>query len=147
MPFPHEAIVGRAFTSALVDAYPHHSWPSVPRIASGGKVSVPKFTPKNLKSLKFYYGIDAIVQFSLYVDVILLIMSDKWKISNYRMWVWGVILVTFNVSTHLILWGNFSWYDLLINERKLHDVCSTSNLVHPPFINKGFKGRSRRWSP
>ena len=55
MPFPHEAILGRAFTSALVDAYPHHSWPlatrdwgnastraeekALPRMASCGKVS------------------------------------------------------------------------------------------------------------
>ena len=66
MPFPHEAILGRAFTSALVDAYPHHSWPSatrdggnaspraeekaLPRIASCGKVSLPKLTSQNLKS-------------------------------------------------------------------------------------------------
>ena len=37
MPFPHEAILGRAFTSALADAYPHHSWPSATR--DGGNAS------------------------------------------------------------------------------------------------------------
>ena len=28
MPFPHEAILGLDFFSALVDAFPYHSWPS-----------------------------------------------------------------------------------------------------------------------
>ena len=31
MPFPHEAILGLGFFSALVDAFPHHSWPSATR--------------------------------------------------------------------------------------------------------------------
>ena len=31
MPFPHEAIVGLGFFSALVDAFHHHSWPLVTR--------------------------------------------------------------------------------------------------------------------
>ena len=28
MPFPHEAVLGFNFFSALVDAFPYHSWPS-----------------------------------------------------------------------------------------------------------------------
>ena len=31
MPFPHEAILGLGFFSALVDAFHHHSWPSATR--------------------------------------------------------------------------------------------------------------------
>ena len=31
MPFPHEAILGLGFFSALVDTFPHHSWPSATR--------------------------------------------------------------------------------------------------------------------
>ena len=55
--------------------------------------SLLKITFENLKSLKFYYGIDSIMQFSLFIDVlhfseqkkfwiivILLILSEKWRI-------------------------------------------------------------------
>ena len=31
MPFPHEAILGSNFFSALVDAFLYHSWPSATR--------------------------------------------------------------------------------------------------------------------
>ena len=31
MPFPHEAILGSDFFSALVDAFLYHSWPSATR--------------------------------------------------------------------------------------------------------------------
>ena len=31
MPFPHETILGLGFFSALVDAFPHHSWPLATR--------------------------------------------------------------------------------------------------------------------
>ena len=31
MPFPHEAILGLGFFSALVDAFHHHSWPLATR--------------------------------------------------------------------------------------------------------------------
>ena len=31
MPFPHEAILGSDFLSALVDAFHYHSWPSATR--------------------------------------------------------------------------------------------------------------------
>ena len=77
MPFPHEAILGRAFTSALVDAHPHGGNASpraeekaLPRIASCGKVSLPKLTFENLKSLTFHFYLDFIVQFSPFIDMV-----------------------------------------------------------------------------
>ena len=57
--FPHEAILGRAFSSALGDggnASPRAEEKALPRIASCGKVSLPNLSYENLKSLKFHYG-------------------------------------------------------------------------------------------
>jgi len=71
--------------------------------------SLAKLIFENLKSLKFNYGINSIEKLSPYIVVvhfskqkkfwiivILLILSEKWRISSFLIWVLGVSFVSFS---------------------------------------------------